>query len=555
VSTARRVAPALLALAGFAGLVLLLTATSAHVFAGQSDKATNLLEGQALEHGHLLLHGWSLSLDSYWTIDAPAFAVGVLLLGVRPVLLSIEPAFMAAAVIATGILMVRSVAGELASKTGALVAGGTTVVVLLGLPTYLMSYYYLADGFHVGTALFALVAFALLASRRFDWRFVLGVLVLASGMLGDLLLLVYGCAPVLVVGLVAMARERSFKAGASLLAAAPASALLALLARRLFVALGAFTTGPALPLASFRQMRANLHHLIGYAANLLGPLHDYGAGGVPGALAYVHAVSVIVIVVSCAGALWRLFAGGRRRGGQPDVLDDMLLVATAGVAVNFVGVALNNEIANVRYLAPAVLFAAVLSGRMVARGWSAMRSADARVMWRRATVPLAAAGVAAALGCAACTGYMLSAPGYVAPNTALASWLVRHDLRDGLGDYWAASMTTVESGEAVAVRPVTTGTDGRLYPMSESTQSWYSTPFEFLVYETPTFAGVDATSADLTFGPPAHKYQVGVYHVLVWSKPITLAPQPVLALGPAPGDWPIGPPAGPVPLPGEKARW
>src|SRR5665213_1925760 len=62
------------------GLVLftwLLDTLSSHVFAGNSDGATVVLEGQSISAGHLLLQGWGLSRDSFWSIDAMFYALYV----------------------------------------------------------------------------------------------------------------------------------------------------------------------------------------------------------------------------------------------------------------------------------------------------------------------------------------------------------------------------------------------------------------------------------------------------------------------------------------------
>src|SRR5579883_2275636 len=52
------------------GATFLYYLDSARGILSNSDGATVALEGQALAAGNLGLHGWSLSLDSFWTIDA-----------------------------------------------------------------------------------------------------------------------------------------------------------------------------------------------------------------------------------------------------------------------------------------------------------------------------------------------------------------------------------------------------------------------------------------------------------------------------------------------------
>ena len=94
--------------------------------------------------------------------------------------------------------------------------------------------------------------------------------------------------------------------------------------------------------------------------------------------------------------------------------------------------------------------------------------------------------------------------------------------------YWTASITTVESRGAVTVRPVLADPDGKLGRyMKQSSANWYAGQhFQFLVYSTPTYQGVDSASATRTWGPPAHTYVVGGYHVLVWSNTFSVASFP-----------------------------
>ena len=94
------------AVIGFAGLVALLTVASYHAFIPNSDGATVVLEGQSMGTGNLLLRHWALSHDSFWTVDAPFYAIAVLVAGVRP-RCCIVPAVMAASVVLTGSLLAR----------------------------------------------------------------------------------------------------------------------------------------------------------------------------------------------------------------------------------------------------------------------------------------------------------------------------------------------------------------------------------------------------------------------------------------------------------------
>ncbi|HKH88036.1 MAG TPA: hypothetical protein VKA05_04400, partial [Acidimicrobiales bacterium] len=177
----RKAAVVLTAILGIVGLVIWLYAASIHANQGDSDGATVVLEGQAILHGHLLLHGWALSLDSFWTVDALVYAVAIAVAGARPSLLYAGPAVIATAVILVGILMARE-----NRRGAAAVAGGFTVVALLAFPTHSMASFFLRGPLHVGTALWSLIAFWAMRRGRFGLGWAIAVLMLVLGMLGDL---------------------------------------------------------------------------------------------------------------------------------------------------------------------------------------------------------------------------------------------------------------------------------------------------------------------------------------------------------------------------------
>jgi len=104
---------------------------SAHALPPNSDGATVLLEVRALARGNLLLHGWRLSLNWFWAVDAPFSALAYLLVGLRP-----------------------------------------------ALP-------------HVVPGLWALLVFWGLRRGRFGWGWVLAVVLFAAGMTGDLMIVAY----------------------------------------------------------------------------------------------------------------------------------------------------------------------------------------------------------------------------------------------------------------------------------------------------------------------------------------------------------------------------
>lgn len=509
------------ALAAFAGAVALLALASAHGNAADSDAATALLEGQAMAHGHLILHGWRLASDPFWSIDDLFYLVASVVVGVRPVALYLVPAVIAALVVAAGIL----IAAEGRSRAGGM-AGAVTVVALLAFPTYMADRFFVKGPFHIGTALFALAAFFLLRDGRFGWRWALAVLLLAAGLIGDLMMVAYGVVPALLGGAGAAARRRSWRAAATTSGAAAAAVALAAAGHAALSAAGGFVVGKTGRLPHLHQMVHNLGRMLVLCSELLGATwRDFGTGGVPDALAWVRVVPAVLVAACTLLSLVMLVsqaALGRNRGRRVEGwhLDDLLAIATFGPLVTYVVLSLNGSAQWARYLTASVIFASVLTGRRVAAAWE-------RLDGKRPAPFLAAAGLGVTSCVAAGTFLTLQRPSPSLPETALARFLVARHFTLGAGDFWIASVTTVASGGQVRVRPVEASPGARFIerPPAQTAASWYGPhqPFQFLAYEWTKPWGRHAREAAVkSWGLPSRTYYVGHYAVVTWARPVEL---------------------------------
>lgn len=505
-----------------AGLLALLYAASVHADPASSDGATVVLEGKAMAGGNLGLHGWSLSLDSFWTVDAVLYALAVLVAGVRGVFLDLVPAILAVGVVALGAAMARD-----GRRGGAGIAGAVTVVALVGLPSRVLAVFLLKGPLHVGTTLLCLLAFWALRSGRFDARWVGAVAAMAAGILGDVQMLSLAVVPVMLAGVAAGARTRRWRRAVPAVAAGAAAVVLAGVVRLVAQALGTFALASPQPRAGWSQVPANVAHVFTFGAAILGVGSSaYGLGGVPPALEAVHVVGLAVLVAAVLAAAWSLASGtarGRPAAGEGDggFLDDVLVVAVAADAATFVLLSSSSTLAFGRYLTAGVIFGAVLAGRAVARLAAGRACAPASL---RAGLGAAALAVTATFG--AGVGFNLAQPPAVTSASQLGAFLAAHDLRLGVGDYWSASIVTVLTDDSVVIRPVIARPGGRLVRYGkQTTSSWYAgEQFQFLVYNGANpWGGVDRATATGTFGAPAHVYTVGTYSVLVFPRPVTVS--------------------------------
>lgn len=509
-----------------AGIVVLYVALwldSAHVFAGNSDGATVILEGHSIASGNLLLSGWSLSLDSFWGIDTVFYALASDLVGIRGYLLHAVPAAIALCVVAVGAIMARD-----AREQGRGLAGMVAAVALLGAPTGALSAVYLTGPLHVGTALWALIAFFALRRGRFGWGWALAVAVLTFGLLGDLLTLPLGVAPVIGVGILEMVRYRSWRHGIHSVSAGVAALGLAKVMRAVLLAAGTFSIAKANSPAPVNQVPVNLEHLPTFAAWLFGLVANaFDRTPVPTGVALSHGLGLFVVVGSVLLAalgllegLWRGKAAKHARSRAKYRLDDFLVVAFMADVTTFVLITPNNDPSYARYLTPAYIFGSILAARIVTR--IALR--------RGATVGGRIAGAVALVATGGYAAGLLSevvAP--TAPNSAvqLAGFLKSHHLHLGVGDYWSSSITTVLSNNKVVVRPVVANNYGHVVRYGrQSSAHWYKgKTFQFLVYNPGLpWGGITPTTIQATFGGWSREYTVGTYVIYVWNNDIHVGP-------------------------------
>jgi hypothetical protein len=488
-----------------------------------------VLEGKAMIGGNFTLNHWALSLDSFWLVDVPIYAIAVLVGGVHHQLLNLVPAIVAAAVVAVG----AWIAYRGHTRWAGVLAAGT-VVAILGLPTHALAGYLLLGPLHVTTALWCLVAFVALRRGRFGWGWLAAVLLLAAGLLGDFQTLVLGVIPVGLAGIVAARRARRWAPAAPAVAAALCSVALAEIVRRVARLVGTFTIGATNPRAPFHQMIQNVHHVVTYGAALEGVGSDiFGPPVVPLVLQVAHAVGlalgVLAVIFGVVSIVWSVISGeeprvlSKFRGAderETAWFEDVLVFGFFAGCGTFIWLSLTASIAFGRYLTAALIFGAILAGRLV--GNIAERASD-----RVPRVILAGAAVLVLVGNATTFVNSLTIATPVQPAAQLASYLEQHHLTKGIGDYWSASIVTVVSSDAVVVRPVSTLIGGQQIGryLRQSSSSWYGGGFEFFVYNASApWDDVDASSARASFGRPQHVAVVGRYQVLTWAHDLTIPP-------------------------------
>ena len=483
-----------------------------------SDSANILLMGWDLLHGHLLLPGWYMSDVSFYPTELPQYALLESFLGPH-----MQTAHVAAAMTYTltfllAVVLARSGSSGRVALIRTLIAAGIMLAPQFGLGVFALD---LSVG-HIGTSVPLLLIWLLLDRASPAGRVLVPVVtavLLTWALVADPIVYVVGIGP---LGAVAAARVvRGFFTDTghwtdriaaqwydlSLGAATVAAVGLAWVVNNLLSALGGFTVNR---LPFYLTPWHDLHNSASAGWKVLEVFgaNYTGLSGIWLALAFLHMVSVLVV-------LWAL-ARVARRFFSVSLVDQVLAVAIVlNVALYLLTNAADEAAHEVAIIVP---FGAALAARVLTRRARAVGA----VTSRRVRLAGFAAGILVLAGYTAGLGYEISQPTAPPANTSLGPWLLDHHLTYGLSGYWTSSSVTVESGGRVEIRALMQYTMKRDLWMSNV--SWYNPTLhyaDFIVLDSrPGFMNHWEPRALIRkyFGRPARTYHTGPYTVLVWNR-------------------------------------
>lgn len=475
-----------------------------------SDAANNALQAWDLLHGHLPLHGWIIGDATYYTFELPLMAVTELFLGLHTIAVHVAVSLTLLIVIALGAAIAVT-----DSRGAARAVRAWVMVTVLIAPLLVTSDMWIILGFpdHTGTAIFLLVPCLLIdlaPARRFTAPLL--CLILVAGEIGDVTVRYVAIPAVILVCAYRALAARSIKTGDALnLVAAAVSLPLATAVRALMRHFGAYLmVSPKTGLAPFRQWKPNLAYTWHSIRLLFSTLPM--PGDPPAGRTAIYGFALLI--VAAAGVLVSLWRWRRLRRAE-----QVLLVA---IVVNVVAYTISTLPStksphDVVLVLPA---SAILAARALVPDHITGRMT--------AAVATGAAVIATLLPlCLTAVHRKPEIPSW----EHLAAYLDKHGLHYGLGDYWDASSTTLQSGGGVAVRTVALS-QGKIRPVPWETNTLWFDPARhyanFVVIDRSSNDNLPP-SAERYFGKPASTGRIGGWEVLVYNKNLlTMVAAPVL---------------------------
>ena len=472
-----------------------------------ADGGSNALEAWDMLHGNLVLHGWTLTDVSFYTTELPEYMFVELIRGLGPAVVHTAAALTYTLLVLLAGLVAKGRATGREGVARALIGSGIMLAPQLGNPVFVL----LLVPDHVGTGVAMLLIFLVLdrAARRWYVPPVIA-LMLAWATIGDRLVIVAAVVPIVVVCGIRIVRavlaDRPLTAvrfEAGLAAAGIASLGISLLALRI---LGHLDGYKLIPLGT------NLAKVSGLARHFRltgeGVLGLYGADFVHAPLGPQTAIAVLHLA-GLALAAWALARALRRFFRTDDLLVQVLAVGILADLAAFVFSSLPRTIWDTRQISAVLPFGAALAGRLLAGD-----------LLRARLVP----ALAVILACyTAALGFDAAQHDVPAHDQSLADWLVTHDFKYGLSNYFEGNITTLDSGGRVHLIAVHWGADKTVPRAYQSDASWYDPQLHYANFVVNTGADQPRAiipSGDLrqAFGPPAKVYHDGPYTILVWNK-------------------------------------
>jgi len=472
-----------------------------------SDGASNALQAWDMLHGNLLLHGWTVTDVSFYTTELPEYMIVEAIRGLHADVLHVSAAITYTLLVLTGGLLAR---GRAKGREGILrfaIAAGIMVAPQLGAGAFILVF----QPDHTGTQVPLLATWLVLdrGGRRWYVPVAVGVM-LAWVEVADRLVVLIGVVPLAAVCAVrayqalVQRRERLRSAwfDLSLIVAAGASVEISSIAVKRIGEHGGFGVLPvASGLAPVSEMSSHLWLMVEGVCGLYGAdLFGMSSPGLNAGIAALH-------LVGLALAVWALCLVLRRFFSCDDLIAQVLAVA---ILINLAAYMLSTTPTtywSAREIAGVLPAGAVLAGRMLAGRFRAARLVPA---------------TAVVLACyVAALGYTVTQPTVPAISQNLADWLAAHNLTYGLSSYGLANTTTLASGGAVDLRPISWYNSDAAPGPYEFNQAWYNPrthDANFVVLMNPAQPLDEIANWEVLdrFGPPAQTYDVGPYVIMTW---------------------------------------
>jgi hypothetical protein len=462
-----------------------------------SDDACYVLQGQDILNGNVLLRGWTLPPDSFYTTTTPLYVLGGLLTSHMSTSMYVIPPLVGALLMTICLAIIWSVVESEYRLVGAIL-----FLAIAGFFPFLFSWDLTHAASHTSTILLVVTGFYFLSV---DSHIPLAILALIAADVGDGFADWIGIAPIMLIGLLHFAAGYRWR-GAKLVGVAGASVIVAKLTLSVLYRLGGFAAIKySTAFASFESLPEKVSL---YFRSLL---MLFGADFFGREVFALETVLILIHLAVLALVVWALLEALTEavRGTQSLLI--MLLLASVIVdGAAFVLSTLATDPTAVRWLPPVQVF----GGLIVAMSWQ-------RPPIKRGLIVLSLPVLV--FGCLVTFVRPMFHPS-VPVEPGVVVFLERKGLTEGFGSYSEAGILTALSDGKIKVRQVMAAPEGKLERLGYvSAEQWYrGTDPRFLVFSRFAIGNVNEVTATNTWGPPAQLWTVSGYTIMIWNSTLHL---------------------------------
>jgi hypothetical protein len=464
---------------------------------GNSDGAGDLLEAKSILSGNWLLKGWTLTADTFWTIDTPINTIAMSIRGFVPSLLYTVPAFIYALIMMAGLFLIKR-KSNLAESWPMIVLGLT----IMGILSPLLTKFAAESPMHFGTILYCLIVLVLYENVNNSWQRNIAIFIIATlAYIGDpftLFILILPALTILGFRWYYGERKRNdlILIGA-LIATIPAAVFIGALIK----VFGGFHQKPLnAAFTSYSDLSNNI------SLSIQSVLSLFGINAFSQAVISKYALESMLRFFAFCLAVYFAVKSIKRIINKEinfDIISGILCIAIIFDIGSFILSTQAVDLGSARFLTPVVIFGAIIVGRNIniKQRWLSLATILLLVTYLFFFVP------------------RLLAP----PATSIAAdaenWLQTNGYTSGYGSYWYASLITVDTSANITVRPVLAQSNGYVAPYNHlSDSAWYANmPANFLIYDdNDSGAALNVDAAAKTFGMPSQIKQIGELTILIW---------------------------------------
>lgn len=474
-----------------------------------SDYSNLILEANDIVHGNVFLNGWTQTGISFLTTDLLYYVVAVIIKGVRIETYWLASGLMVSAMLFSAIPLLKMGVGEKYRLT--------EWIVFLGIGAVPASFGFNVLRAHTGVYIWIFLAIActskiLVEKSRFKLYYILFVISVIMGCMGDAIMYIAFVAPVVLICIRdILSNEASKRKPLYLLILTAGSVALAVVLEKLYYTLGSANKSSFLESKVFEDFSNYGYKLCTYAKVILSLNHaDFSKKVILSPETFFYFINTLIVVFAFVimGIHIYDFLIGRKR----DLIGQMISLGFVLISLVLIMTNVAVDILCARYVGPCpVIFALLIVRYLRDRNIFQLRIIGNRVSYAVLAVILSA---------------VLLVYNFVSVSGGMTATYEQEEVRDvlranglvrGYANFWDASLTTVLSEGEIQVRPISLKKKAKPFRWG-SKKTWYKQEAEFVVVRKPEWHkyGVTYENAVKYLGVPPTVIECGKYKILVY---------------------------------------